>query len=449
MKRIILYIICPLVLLASCKKIIEVGTPANQLTTDKVFSDTTSATAALLSAYAIFNVSVDPNYNKYIDLYTDELNYSGSSSATLEFLLSKVTVVNVNNQNIWSNLYFAIYQCNDMIAQLKNSTVLPPSAVTSLSAESKFLRAYAYFYLINLYGHIPLILTTDVNANAKAVQTDSATVYQQIISDLKGAQNGLTIAYPSPGRARANKLAATALLAKVYLFQGDWADAEIQAASVINSGLYTPLQAPSTVFLANSQETILSFATVNGYIADGPNLIPNSGVPQYPVTSALLNAFEAGDLRKSSWLKSINNGGNIYYYPYKYHNRTANTNSPEYLMALRAGEQYLIKAEAEANGAGNGINGAIADLNVIRSRAGLPDYTGATDKGSLLNAIYHERQIELFAENGNRFLDLKRTGRINAILSAYKSTWVPTAELLPIPQNEITFDSNLKQNAGY
>ncbi len=57
--------------MTSCKKLIEVGTPLNQLTTDKVFADTSSATAAIAGAYAIFNVSIDPSYNKFLGLYTD------------------------------------------------------------------------------------------------------------------------------------------------------------------------------------------------------------------------------------------------------------------------------------------------------------------------------------------------------------------------------------------
>jgi hypothetical protein len=66
-----------------------------------------------------------------------------------------------------------------------------------------------------------------------------------------------------------------------------------------------------------------------------------------------------------------------------------------------------------------------------------------------MDAIIHERQTELFAENGNRFLDLKRTGRINKVMGGYKSTWLPSAVLLPIPQNEITYNRNLIQNPGY
>ncbi len=292
-------------------------------------------------------------------------------------------------------------------------------------------------------------MTTNVNINAQAILSDPNVVYQQIISDLKDAQQGLTESYIGPGRVRANKWATAALLAKVYLFQKDWTDAAAQSAAVINSGLYTPLLPPDTVFIANSTETILSFSTINGFITDAPNLIPTSGLPQYAISTSLLGTFETGDLRKLYWLQSTSVNGVVYYYPYKYHNRTPNTTPPENLMCLRAGEQYLIRAEAETNGAGSGISGAISDLNAIRTRAGLPNYAGTTDQSSLLAAIMHERRAELFMENGNRFLDLKRSGTINTVLSAYKNTWTSSADLLPIPQNEITFDNRLVQNPGY
>jgi len=449
MKKYILYLIYSAVILTSCKKLIEVGTPLNQLTTEKVFADTSSATAAISGAYAIFNVSIDPSYNKFLGLYTDELSYTNSATDIVQFNQSKVAPTNQTDFTTWTNFYTAIYRCNDIITQAQESATLPAAYVNQLTSEAKFLRAYAYFYLINLYGHVPLLLTTNVNINAQAAQTDPNTVYQQIISDLKDAQQGLSATYIGSGRVRANKYAAGALLAKVYLFQNDWPDAAAQSTTVINSGLYTPLLPPDTVFLANSTETILSFSTINGFITDAPNLIPTSGLPQYVISTSLLGAFETGDLRKLYWLQSTLVNGMVYYYPYKYHNSTPNTTFPENLMCLRAGEQYLIRAEAETNGAGNGINGAISDLNIIRTRAGLPNYSGATDQSSLLTAILHERRVELFMENSNRFLDLKRSGSINTILSAYKSTWKSTADLLPIPQNEITFDNKLIQNPGY
>lgn len=451
MKNIYYFIIGLLLLTTGCKKLVEVGTPENQLTTDKVFADTTSAIAAVVNTYALFDKTMDPVYNKYMGIYTDELNFSSSNSATVEFKQSTLTPTNSVISNIWSNCYFSIYSCNQIIEQLQQAYKIPPAMANSLTAEAKFLRAYSNFYLVNTFGSIPLILTTNVDQTSKAARSDTASVYAQIVKDLKDAQNLLSENYTGNVRIRANKWAATALLARIYLYQQKWPEAESQTTAVINSGLYTPLNALSTLFLAGSNESILQFWTQNGSITDAASLITTSGVPTYPVSDNLLAAFESGDHRKTNWLKSstVTSGGvtNTYYYPYKYHNNATNTASPEYLTALRIGEQYLIRAEARAR-QGN-IAGAVLDINVIRNRAGLGNLAASISQKACIDAIIQEWRIEFCFEWGHRFLELRRTGRLNTVMSTYKSTWLPRAVLLPLPQKELTYDPALTQNTGY
>jgi starch-binding outer membrane protein, SusD/RagB family len=440
---------------SGCRKLIEVDSPQNQLTTDKVFSDTTSAVAALGNIYAQLDKTFEVNYSKYLDSYTDDLDYTGSTTQNLEFYSSTVAVTNAQDLTLWQNLYFIIYQCNDLIAQLPVSGKIPAANISQLTNEARFLRAYAYFYLVNLYGNVPLLLTTDVNANAKAKQSSAAAIYQQVISDLSDAEKGLPVAYQGSGRVRANKWAAAALLARVYLYQGNWTVAESEATEVINSGLYTPLGQLSGVFLAGSREAILQVWNQDGFVSSATDLIPSSAtsLPDYPVTSALLSAFESGDHRKNSWTgeSTVTDGVNtsVYYYFNKYKNRDAGGSDPEYLMVLRAGEQYLIRAEARAEqGKATGSGGAAADLDVIRNRAGLANTT-AGNESTLLAAIAQEWRSEFFGEWGNRFLALKRTGRLNTVMSAYRASWRPAAAQLPIPQNELTYDPFLTQNTGY
>jgi hypothetical protein len=435
------------VLFQSCKKMIQVPTPQNQLTTDKVFADSTSATAAMVNIYSLFDNTIDPSYNTYLSCYSDELKYTGSTQEITDYAKSAVAPSNAADLTYWTNSYFVIYSCNSLIENVQKATRLPKTMVAQFISEAKFLRAFTYYYLINTYGAVPLVLTTDVNSNARAAQADSAAVYQQIIQDLKDAQDGLTTAYPSGGRVRANKYAAAAMLARAYLWQKNWAGAEAAATSVIGSGLYTPLPVTTAAFTANSQETILAFWTHFGYIYNGPDLIPSSGPPQYFFSADQVDAFEAGDLRKADWVLQTTIGTDVWYSPYKYHNSSDNTTAPEYLIALRAGEQYLIRAQARAQQ--NNVTGAINDLNTVRQRAGLAGYSGATDKSTLLAAILHERRVELFTEWGNRYLDLKRTGTLNGTIGPLKPTWRPTAAVLPVPQYELNTNQNLKQNPGY
>jgi hypothetical protein len=194
-------------------------------------------------------------------------------------------------------------------------------------------------------------------------------------------------------------------------------------------------------------------------------ILPNplsTGVAHYYLTDPLLNAFEAGDLRRSAWVNSTDNSivsnapPSTTWYPYKYKLGGANANtgspSPEYYMMLRLAEVLLIRAEARAHGAGGGPAAAVADLDLIRTRAGLDDLPDNLDQTQAQAAVAQERRVELFAEWGHRWLDLKRTGQAVATLSAIplKQPWAGDYQLLyPIPPNEIRADHFLVQNPGY
>jgi hypothetical protein len=169
--------------------------------------------------------------------------------------------------------------------------------------------------------------------------------------------------------------------------------------------------------------------------------------PRYVITNDLLNSFENGDLRKTKWINVNVISGQEFPYPYKYKdgNNSSSISNENYIV-FRLAEQYLIRAEAEANL--DDLSSAISDINVIRKRAGLPD-TDAFDKESVLSAIEKERRAELFCEWGNRWFDLKRTGQVNNVLSKTKSNWKPFAALYPIPLPEINANPNLSQNEGY
>jgi len=115
---------------------------------------------------------------------------------------------------------------------------------------------------------------------------------------------------------------------------------------------------------------------------------------------------------------------------------------------MRLGELLLLRAEARAQ-QGN-ISGAAEDLDQIRIRAGLANTT-ASSKETMLDAILHERQVELFQE-GCRWEDLKRFGKADEVLSSidYKAqNYKPYMKLWPIPKNELIINPNLVQNEGY
>ena len=128
------------------------------------------------------------------------------------------------------------------------------------------------------------------------------------------------------------------------------------------------------------------------------------------MSDGLLNSFEAGDARLTNWVdvRTVTTTGAIttsFYFPYKYKVNAFGAVVTEYEMVLRLGEQYLIRAEAEAEL--ENLPDAENDLFKIRDRSGLLKITGT--KPTLLTAIQKERRVELFSEWGNRWLDLKRT----------------------------------------
>jgi hypothetical protein len=298
---------------------------------------------------------------------------------------------------------------------------------------------------------VPLVTTTDYTINGSLPRTESAMVYDQIVSDLTAAKDLLPVDYSAYNdeRVRPNKYAAMALLARTYLFRGDYVKAEQEATAVINNtGLYGLINNPDSVFLKNNKEAIWQLLPViPGYNThDGFNFILTALPANGALSDNLVNSFEAGDKRKVSWVKSFSNTGATYYFPYKYKIKTG-SGLTEYSMILRLAEQFLIRAEARAQQ--NNVLGSQSDINTIRARAGLA-LTNAMDKTGLLMAIEHERQTELFTEWGHRWFDLKRTGRADAVLSPIKSpNWQATDIFYPIPQTEINNDPNLTQNAGY
>lgn len=452
-------VIILLLVASSCKKFVEIGPPKTEIINETVFTSDASATAAIRGIYTLMMGS-QTFTNGYMELYSglsaDEFTNYSTNQEQLEFYMNSLGKTNSRVLQIfWANAYRYINNANGVLEGLEKSTLLTTTARLQLEGEAKFIRAFCHFYLVNLFGDVPYISTTDYRINAVASRMPKEEVYQKIISDLKDAQNLLAsdFSFSNGQRNQPNKGAATAMLARVYLYTGEWGKAEIEATTVINnSSVYTLQSNLNDVFLKNSSETIWQLMPV----IDGSNTnhgqlfilinTPNNILGRVALSNGMYNSFEAGDNRKVSWVNSYNSGTDTWYFPYKY-KVDYSSSLTEYAMILRLAEQYLIRAEARAQQ--NNISGAQADLNVIRNRAGLVNTT-ANDKALLLLAIENERRSELFTEWGHRWLDLKRTNRADAVLGPLKgSNWQSTDVLYPIPESERLVNPNLTQNPGY
>lgn len=454
MKHYILYPLLAVTALAGCDKLVSVAPPPDAVPSSQVFGSDVKAEAAVNGIYS-YMMNPSPAFSSwmttiYAGAGADELLRFSPRPEDAQFADNQIQPANGLNGRIWSSAYRAVYMANTAIEGLEASTALTPPLRERLAGECYFLRAFCLFYLTNLYGDIPLTLSSDYSRNKDLGRTNTAEVYAAVINDLEKAKTLLQPGSPGQSKGRANHWAATALLARAYLFTRNWPFAESNAGEVLETGLYTPLEHPSKVFLANSTEAIWQLVpdlNTMGYI---PELL-DAGYypapsPQFYLRPGTAAAFEKGDLRRMLWLDSTDYEGVRYYYPGKY--KDLNFSNAEYYMVLRSAEQYLVRAEART-WLGN-LAGAAADLNEIRSRAGLPALPDGLEMKKLLASIESERRSELFAEWGHRWLDLKRTGRANTLLPAVKGAgWQATDTLWPIPQAEITANIQLVQNKGY
>jgi hypothetical protein len=462
---------------SSCKKLVEVNDPTTSTSSDIVYSDDGTAISAVTGIYAKLSNTSYPvasltTVSVFCGLEADELTlYNATSQGTsvyFPYYTNSLSSINTGTSDFWKTVFPLVYYSNAAIDGLSKSTLLSAPVKKQLLGEALFLRAYFYFYLTNIYGDVPLLTSTDYNSNRLLARTNQNDVYKQVVADLIQAQSllgsdfvGGDVQTVTSERTSPTKWAATALLARTYLFMSDYVDAEKEASSLIGNSQMFSLAPLSSVFLKNNNEAIWqlqpTFNSPSTNTRDArlfvlPASGPNTGTYPVYLNGVLVNSFDSGDNRKLSWLRSVKVGSNLYWYPFKYQNAAPKAPVTEYLTMLRLGEQYLIRAEARAQ-QGN-ISGAVSDLDTIRSRAGLPATT-ASDKPSLLSAILHERQVELFTEFGHRWFDLKRTNNLDAVMgvggicASKGGNWSSFRGLFPIPSSETQADVNLSQNAGY
>ncbi len=472
-KYLCIAVLITLLLNNGCKKAIDVGPSTDAANSGNAFTSNNAAESVVagilteMSSGAFYQGGSSVSLN--MGLAADELiNISSSQSFGTMYLNTYTPVV---PPPFWTEFYKEIFYCNTVIKGINGSSQITADVKKQLLGEVKFIRGFIYFYAVNLYGTPPLTTTDDYTVNNTIGNSSPSAIYAQIIQDLSAAQSSLAdniyvdgSGNPVTDRVRPNKQTASAMLARVYLYQQDWKNAEAQASSVIASSNYTLVKNLNQVFLKGSTETIWALQPVSTtYVntMDAYYLIVDTNysiTTQLPLNNALVNTFEAGDARLTNWTGTYTTTTSpitTYHFAnkYKVSSLSSTIAVTEYPIVMRLAEQYLIRAEAEANGAGTGMSAAINDLNTIRNRAGLLNYAGATDKASVLTAIYHERQVELFTEWGHRWFDLKRTNNLDAVMAtvapAKGTTWSSYMQLMPIPPSDILADPNIKQNQGY
>nr|WP_294877562.1 RagB/SusD family nutrient uptake outer membrane protein [uncultured Pedobacter sp.] len=468
---------CCILFFTSCQKFIEVAPPITSTNAGNVYNGNTTAAAVLTGIYS--TLSADENANIGIG----GMNIATSLSADELTLLDGITTSdlvtyyrNVLNSNpsqsslsvFWSSFYTRLFVVNSAIEGLNDAERLSPQVKAQLLGEAHFMRAYIYFQLVNLYGDVPLILSTDYKITGKLGRENTEKIYQQIKDDLLKAQSLLSANYldgtllkSTALRVRPNKAVATALLSRVYLYTKDWQNAETQASQIITNTAIYKMETLAKVFVKESMESIWSIQPtgndVNANTGAGKLFVLPASGPSGQfylyLNDELVNSFEPDDQRATNWINNVTAFGVTYSYAYKYKVGAVQSPTLEYPVIFRLAEMYLIRAEARAQqNKLIGSNSAQSDLDVIRNRAGL-EGTTSTTQTDLLASILIERRHELFTEFGHRWFDLKRTKTIDMVMESATEkkggTWSSDAALYPVPLAELRINLNLVQNRGY
>tara|TARA_R110002020_G_scaffold37072_4_gene111782 strand:+ start:2817 stop:4232 length:1416 start_codon:yes stop_codon:yes gene_type:complete len=464
---ILLIVFATYFLLPSCEDFVELEPPNYKMVAQTVFEDDETVIAAVTGIYNELFSSAS-FANGHISSVTV---LAGMSSDILEttsatdirygpFQQNQISPSETQdasaNYELWSSAYNIVYMANAILEGSTNSVDISKETRTSVEGQVLFIRAFTYFYLVNLYGDVPLILTTDYRQNAIVPRTDASKVLERIKADLDLAIALLDPVrdYTDMERTQVNLYVALALRARVSLYEEDWQQAEEYSSTVINQETHYELQMDlNQVFLKNSREAIWQISprpegfipfsyTREGYFFRGFNSSP------VKLSDDFVATLHVEDKRLASWIDFNESRG--FYYPQKYKDGSSRGNITEYSMVLRLAEQYLIRAEARAM-QGN-LSGAIADLDKIRVRAGLAplaDTNPEMGQQALLDMIMEERKQELFTEWGHRWFDLKRTGKATEVLAPLKPLWQDTDVLYPIPGEERAKNPNIIQNEGY
>jgi starch-binding outer membrane protein, SusD/RagB family len=420
--------------------------PMDSIPADQAFKDKTGIERGILGSYSsLQSLSYyGRTYLIFSDLAADNLAHpaDATSSDYAEVDNNGILPENGAVSGIWASIYDGINVANNVIDKVPGMSDMTDEEKNVALGELYFLRALNHFNLMNYFG--PIIIKTEPTVgvnNLDAGRAPVANVYDQIIEDLTFAAEHLQAS--SSLKIRASKYAAIALLARVYLYKGDYDLAYDRANDVIMNGGYALPDNYGDIFADDqSGESIfeVDFTELDrNRIAEYNFPKSLNGRREVAPDESLLNAYEAGDERKTYSIAY--DGANAYANKYNDLSKGADN-----VIVLRLAEMYLIRAEAEARKSGGNMTAVKNDLDIIRTRAGLPPTTAVTS-GDLLAAIEAERRVE-FAFEGHRWFDLVRTGRADDLIPTVTNL---NKTLFPIPSGELLTNNSpdMVQNPGY
>jgi hypothetical protein len=409
-------------------------------------------------------------FNEFSELLaaTSDLSFIGTYAQPREIIQKEITVTNSYVEGCWIQAYSLINICNTILDENTLAIIESPEERSLVEGEARFLRGWVMFEITRLFGlpyepgaansqpGVPIVLTPTLDV-ADAIEVARNTVeecYDQAIADLTSARDLL----PEDNGIFGTTWSASAVLARLYLQQGNYASAAAEANTVIENGSFSLEEHPLMPFNISGTSPEVIFALQNNVASNTSWLtvmyasLNGMGRGDYDIQPGFLTKFDPADLRgmlqtdteASFTIADINR---MYYIGVGTILNADGINTSKWgdyyanIPLIRLTEMYLIRAEAnfEKGGTLTGPNTPTEDINIVRERSLAPAYTSDVTRDQIRN----ERYFELCWE-GHRLHDLKRW-HLNIGSDIYNAGNL----ILPIPFREIEVNSLLVQNPWY
>ena len=465
--KLFLFFIACIIVVESCNKLDE--TSYSQIAPDKFFDTKSDVDAALVAMYKplqgessfeqagtfVLNGASDegtsdnPIWGQY-----DILTYTAGSSPEVS--------------SMWTTFYSSINSANFVLDNQNKIEALDATTGKTYTmeklAEARFMRGMDYFFLVQLFGDVPLRTTSTTRQDQTDIPRSPVdSVYAQIIQDFQFAFQNLPEVPDLAGKP--TKYAAESFLAKVYLTKGDYANALSSAEDVSTHGPYSLLPSFADIFNPddkNNSEVIFAIQYIRQDLEGMrmPTLVlgpddhfaygGKGGWGLMNIEDKVYPSFSPNDGRLATTFADPTPGQTTYYAG-KWRDIkgvSVDGHGNNYIV-YRYADLLLILAEASNNVNGGPGAEAYDAINLVRKRAQLPDVTPGLSKNEFQDTVAFERFHELCFEEW-RWFDLKRTGKLKATLTADEKVWNDKYYLFPIPQSEIDASAGkIKQNPGY
>lgn len=441
---------------SACKKELENQKPQASLDAPTAFTNAASVRAGL---YGVYNSLQSGNYyglqfNAFAELGGGNLSHVGTFPTYAQIANNQILPDNVNISDMYNTIYSGINNANTMIAAVPS---IKDGAVDNdaVLAELRTLRALMYFDLLRYFGGsntgynkaggkgvslktTPTLTESDATPIARSTE---AQIYTQVLSDIDFALG--VPSFASKIVNRVGKDVTLALKARIQLYREVWPEAEANATSVINSTRYTMVSNANYANIWAAKNSTESIFELDYNSADQNSIAfyyyttAAGGRNEVSSSTALNAAHEANDVRKAINFTTVAPLA-------KTRKFTRIATGDDNVILFRLAEMYLIRAEARVRqNSPEQIQAGLADLNVVRVRAGLTAIV-STSQADILTAILQERRVEL-AHEGHRWFDLRRYNLTSTlgIVDAFRA-------LYPIPQREVlTSGGVIEKNPGY